>query len=119
MCFDHDYFCDFHRAEIRVARKTYRCEECDVPIVPGQRHEFASGKCEGMMYSYRRCLPCLSLRDAVVAHEEAEGCVGIEAYPPIGELWECARDVGVVVRVYELADHQQLARENAADGMPF
>jgi hypothetical protein len=96
MCFDHDGFSECHVDTRRRARKPHACYECGAAIEPGQHYMHSSGVFEGRPYSYARCLACVSLCDAVVAHEEAEGCHGAEAHPPAGELWECARELGVV-----------------------
>jgi hypothetical protein len=96
MCFDTDANGECHVDTPRRARTPHACCECGEAIRPGARYLHSSGIYERRPYAYSRCLPCVSLRDAVVAHEEAEGCRGAEAYPPTGELWECAREVGVV-----------------------
>lgn len=60
-----DYDVTFYRAEIRRARKSFKCYECDNPIKPGDEHEYAFGICEGSSYAPRTCMPCRDLRQWV------------------------------------------------------
>jgi hypothetical protein len=82
-----------------VARRGYWCAECDGIIHAGERHERICGLWDGAWATYRTCLPCVSLRAAVEAHERAEDCHGAEAIPPLMELWASAVEAEVVCRV--------------------
>lgn len=53
---------DFYSVVIRTARKPHRCCECDTEIKPGERHEYATGKWDGEIDTFRTCLMCVSIR---------------------------------------------------------
>ena len=59
---DWDGSTDFYHAEMRRARKPYKCCECGDAIAIGDRYEYATGKSEGSIYSYRTCAPCAEIR---------------------------------------------------------
>jgi len=98
MCFDAEPPEAFWQC-VRRARKEHRCCECRITIEPGTRYEYVSGIWDGYANSYKTCLGCVSLRDAVVEHERAAGCFGNEAYPPLGDLYTSAHDIGIVCYV--------------------
>jgi hypothetical protein len=79
-----------------VAQRGHWCSECGHIIHPGERYERVEGLWEGYWARFKTCGSCLALRERVVAHEVAEGCAAHEAMPPLGELWECALDIGLV-----------------------
>ncbi len=79
------------------ARKSHWCHECYAEtILPGQQYERVGTLFDGHWRTYRLCLSCVSLRDAVEEHEIAEGCGRSEAIPPMGELWDAAWESGIV-----------------------
>lgn len=104
MCFYNDESCDVWRVTHPRARKPHRCYECFADIPVGAVHELITSLFDGDWSRTRTCLACVSLRDAVIAHEEADGCFGSEAVPPTGEVWSAAWDVGVVVPRERWAD---------------
>lgn len=66
---DYDYDApEFYVASRRVARKQHRCEECNCPILPGEKYENVSAKWEGDFSIVKTCHHCLALRDWVVAN---------------------------------------------------
>lgn len=77
-----DAWVEFSNKEIRTARKEYECGECGCKIAPGQKHEYASGKCEGEMWSQRTCLICAEIGEAFY-------CKG----RTFGSLWEDMNEV--------------------------
>lgn len=52
------------RREVK-ARKAYKCCECRAVIAIGTIHEYVVGKWDGDMASYRTCLPCAEIRQAL------------------------------------------------------
>lgn len=52
-----------HRAKVR-ARKQHTCDECNVPIAPGQDYERFVGKEDGAgVFVHKTCSDCMSLRN--------------------------------------------------------
>lgn len=94
MCFDTEE-ADVWTKTRRIARKVHKCYECGHDIVRGQRYDAISCFFDGHWDRWSTCLDCVSLREAVIVHEESEGCHGIEAVPPSGCLWVCADYAGV------------------------
>jgi hypothetical protein len=67
----------------RAARKPYTCTECERPILPGERYEQISGKLEGQWGTWRTCLGCQRLRDAMcccggMLAEKVQECFGVD-----------------------------------------
>lgn len=56
---------EFYSSEMRRARKQYRCEECPGHILPGEMHEYVSGKWDGYFSAFRTCQRCVDLRQWV------------------------------------------------------
>lgn len=111
MCFYIDDPSTIWDAHIVRARKLHYCDECYAETIqPGQLYERVGSLFDGRWDTVRTCSECLSLREAVIAHEIAEGCARSEATPPVGELWASASDVGVVVE----RQHWDDMREEAA-----
>jgi len=66
-------FCDFDPAEFYfvttpVARKAYRCYECNGHIKPGEKYERVFASWDGDKQTVRTCSRCLDLREYVKAH---------------------------------------------------
>jgi hypothetical protein len=82
VCLGTDDFesCDFYEAKIHVARKAYRCEECQEEIKPGQRYERVSAKYDGEFDCLKTCLICCELRTAFTCEPGYAICHGM--------LWE-------------------------------
>jgi hypothetical protein len=80
---------DFVNSREVVARKVYRCAECNGPIVVGMRHQYTSGKVEGFMTDYRLCPKCVRLSSVWLF--EFDGGQGW----PLGELRADLRARGV------------------------
>src|SRR5574341_1066459 len=59
---------DFYSSASRVARKAHRCYECGRTIQIGERYLYASGKCEGAMWSAHTCVQCLAVVEWIRAH---------------------------------------------------
>lgn len=72
-----DGYSEFFSEEVRRARKTYKCSECDREIVPGQKYVVLSGKCEGDLWRERCCEVCNEI-------SKAFSCDGRS----VGNLWE-------------------------------
>lgn len=56
---------EFYERSIVAARKEHHCCECGTVIVKGERYERVSGKWEGDMETFKTCMPCVELRDAI------------------------------------------------------
>lgn len=95
MCYEGEPPRVIAHATIR-ARRGHFCDECGGVIHPRETYERVAGNWDGYWQRFKTCAGCLSLREAVIEHEEAAGCYGAEAVPPFGELWSCAREIGVV-----------------------
>lgn len=65
---DVDCYASCYREQIRKARKQHKCCECDEPILPGEKYEYASGVWEGRPDSFRTCLPCVRIRNHYCRH---------------------------------------------------
>ncbi len=84
VCVDMDYDAganEFYIERWRKAAKPHRCRECGREIVKGERHQVASGKSEGSVWSVRTCAECAEIREAF--------CCGAWIF---GQLWEAIRD---------------------------
>lgn len=54
---------DFHREQIRTARKAHRCYECSGLIAPGEKYEHVTGKWDGgPIDTFKTCERCYDLR---------------------------------------------------------
>jgi hypothetical protein len=51
--------------ETRVARKEHKCCECNATIKPGQKYEIATCIVDRGWSSYKTCIDCISVRDAL------------------------------------------------------
>lgn len=70
------------------------CLACD-PDDPDGREPNEDGSCDhGETADFTTCGRCHALRAAVRAVEEHEGCVGAEAEPPRGVLFDAIHDAG-------------------------
>lgn len=57
---------EFFTSLIRKAKKEHVCGECKSVIKKGERYEYASGKWDGEIDSYKTCLSCVDVRDEVI-----------------------------------------------------
>lgn len=63
MCdLDHDGYGQKLHDAVRVARKPYRCVDCDRRIEPGQPYGYYFGKWEGDTFDARFCMRCNKAR---------------------------------------------------------
>ena len=62
--YDEGCSTDFMREETPVARKSYKCCECQREIVKGEKYERVVGKWEGDFATFKTCMDCASIRDA-------------------------------------------------------
>lgn len=53
---------DLHNAEMRTARKDYKCSECGEEIKRGSRYEYVRGKWDVYFETYRTCEICIDIR---------------------------------------------------------
>lgn len=103
MCFYYDGDGSYpYREKVVVrARKQHRCEECSVPIKPGDTYRYVTGRYEGDWFEMRFCAHCDFIRHVIASVERARGCAEDEAWPPSGNLagdWsdgDYARDLGL------------------------
>lgn len=83
---DHDMSPEFSREEFPVARKTYKCYECDEDIKPGQKYNKYVGVWDGRFNTYRTCMPCNRIREKYCPHgfifgelrESISNCFGFD-----------------------------------------
>jgi len=54
---------EFHRREIRRARKCHKCCECGGQINIGEEYEYVAAKSEDGFWDVKTCLLCASIRD--------------------------------------------------------
>lgn len=93
MCFDYDCGAPtVFRQTHRRARKTHRCCECRMPILPGEQHEESFGIWEGDPQTFRTCEVCQWFISRVVDAELKAGCRIYEARPAFGALMEAFAD---------------------------
>lgn len=72
--------------EIRQARKTHRCVECNDIIDVGDYYEYVSGVWENGPASYKTCLTCVQIREDYCRYGHRFGqldshlkeCLGVE-----------------------------------------
>jgi hypothetical protein len=86
MCFDHDEYADVYRESNPVARKRYVCQECRLPILPGERYQRVFSVFEGRAMTSHTCAVCQWFMERIADYERSRGCEGSEAYPPFMEL---------------------------------
>ena len=65
-------YCDFepakvYQADVHVARKQHKCDECHRTISSGERYERVFGIWDEPR-TYKTCARCLALREFVTAH---------------------------------------------------
>lgn len=68
LCSCDSYAYPYREERQRKARKEYRCCDCNGKILPGERHWYATGRCEGEWFAARRCDRCTALYEFVKAH---------------------------------------------------
>lgn len=118
MCYvDYDAPAFFKETRVR-GRKDHRCCECGGRIARGARHWAHRGLWDGEVATIRTCDDCVSLREAVTLHEEADGCRGAEATPPFGGLWEAARELEIFCGLDDWTDLDEFAFPPAAAEPP-
>jgi hypothetical protein len=68
ICVDTDYVEDttILKTKIVTSRKSYQCGECRCGISPGQKYEYVAGKCDGIFFVHRTCVPCAEVRDRLL-----------------------------------------------------
>lgn len=65
---------DFMSERVYRARKQHVCCECRTAIQPGRLYEAATGKWDGNVNTYKTCMPCARLREALTAADTECGC---------------------------------------------
>lgn len=55
----------FYNKKIRNANKEHMCGECGDPIKKGDNYEYVSGMWEGYLDSFKTCIDCVSIREAL------------------------------------------------------
>jgi hypothetical protein len=85
-----------HTVTSPKARKVHYCSECAVEIQIGEVYERSEGLWDGTFYTFKTCVRCQAVRNAVTKAEEAAGCFGSEAFCPHGELLEYLRELSTV-----------------------
>ena len=61
--------CDFLNQRYPVvARKSYKCCECDAEISKGEEYEYTAGKWDGNFTVYRTCRLCVTIRTDFCCH---------------------------------------------------
>ena len=74
---------DLFSQRIRTSRKDRKCSECGMPIVRGQRYQWAQGRTEGEFWGYATCLICDEIAEAFFCNGRTYG----------GMLWEFMGEV--------------------------
>ena len=59
---------EFSKEKIAVAKKEHTCCECGHKIQPVEKYEYFFGKWDGVLYTYKTCERCVSLRELVAQH---------------------------------------------------
>ncbi len=110
MCFDYDVggptvFVEEHRTAI----KQHRCDECFMPIRPGERYWSVFGVWEGEASRWKCCFTCEWFRDRIGEAEMEHGCSAHEAYPAFGCLYEALGEGhGEMIGLVSLDDYDDL-----------
>ena len=78
---------NFHTTTFPKARKAHTCEECRLPIAPGDRYARHAGAFDGMGYALPLCLRCDALNTYAWKLARKIGCDG-EDGPPFGGIVE-------------------------------
>jgi hypothetical protein len=50
--------CEFEHVNWQKARKQHTCEECQAPILPGEKYARITGAFEGEMFVHKQCEFC-------------------------------------------------------------
>lgn len=70
MCTDYEPS-EFGSKVLRQAKKPHACSECERQILPGEEYEYATGKWEGEMSTFKTCRHCVAARDWLI--EQCDG----------------------------------------------
>jgi hypothetical protein len=92
MCFLNDDGGKLLREERRTAVKPHKCDECKCTIEPKTKYTFAAVLFDGSVMEIKECDRCKAVREAIHAHEMAEGCDWYESWAPIGEIADYLKD---------------------------
>ncbi len=65
----------FYLSNIVKARKQHKCCECGSRIELTQQYEKVTGKWEHLISTYKTCLPCLNIRNAMLKLDD-DACFG-------------------------------------------
>jgi hypothetical protein len=83
---DNGEYCDvFNKSEV-VARKQWKCTECDKAILRGEKHQVIRMLFEGEWSVERTCLICAEIRAAFYCDGEIVGNFWSEFYEVIDEV---------------------------------
>ncbi len=86
---------DFGTTSRPKARKSYRCDQCNGTIQPGETYVRWTGKYDGVMQTTRDCHACDDLAHALYDHNfYGEGAYGEETLPWLLEVddWRGIRE---------------------------
>lgn len=75
---------DAFKEVVRTARKEHQCSACDETIAPGHRYVAISGVWDGSPGSFKHCLRCHAITDAIYA----AGGDGVQIDLACGHDWE-------------------------------
>ena len=64
---------EFERREQRRARKPYRCDVCDKPILKGREYIHVTQKFDGEIHTFRQHIHCDALVDAYAGSDWSDG----------------------------------------------
>lgn len=100
-----DNIAQFENIKVVRGKRDYRCVECSKPIPKGAEHEAYSGLWEGEFETYRTCIPCRDLREAL--------------RPIMKQAWgeDCFTFGHVRANISELREHSDETRA-AVDALP-
>lgn len=73
---------EFYDANIVRARKPHRCCECLSEIEPGEHYEHVAGKWQGDFATFKTCIECIELREALKLECVVHCCLYEDAQQP-------------------------------------
>lgn len=60
--YDDGEGCEFFKSKLRKARRPHQCCECGGTIQPSEIYEYASGRWEGEIATFKTCSVCVEIR---------------------------------------------------------
>lgn len=115
VCIDHDYdyYNEFYRESLRVARKLHMCCECGEAVAPGQQYQVASGKSDGRIWTAASCALCAEIRSAFVCGSWEFGRLWVSIEEEMFPIWREKGPLDCLAQTKSRAARDKLRRAYA------